>query len=122
MMSTWRYTTSPAVVKMVDRKDNARRRDYKRQWEREHDFAVCACGNKTSSKRTPRCDACRLAELRRGREAKDALVEDLWAADVPMKDIARALNTTVNSLGGRIHRLRKQGRAPYRHTYPRAAA
>jgi predicted transcriptional regulator len=105
----------PERIAELSRIDNARRRQQKREWEREHYRGECeVCGARTGKRSCTRCPKHSLArEAHRQRREE---IQRRWLAGESLNEIAAALGTTKNSAQVTVHRMRREGwDMPYRY-------
>lgn len=81
-------------------------------WNARHRSPCPRCGE-TMGRTSTLCRSCRAASV--SNEHDNAVLVELWARGESISTIAAALDTTTNSLGVRIHKLRARGYdLPYR--------
>lgn len=97
----------------------------KRRWEKAHRLPCPNCGAPMAAgtmkadgspaqrvKRNGRvrlCRECRRAEQRGGRSARRAEIQRLWDSGLMIREIAEELDTTSNTIGVEMARMRKDG-------------
>jgi DNA-binding CsgD family transcriptional regulator len=119
---------NPSKTREYNKKDEARpgRKAEKKQWY-DLNRAACpecgsdmGCGSTIPSRRPARCSTCHFFSLAERKEARDNKIEQWWAEGLTLVEIAARLDSTVNSIGTSINRLRAAGRPlPYRRAvYP----
>lgn len=81
-------------------------------WNATHGFTICACGERKAAG-AKFCRSCHNARV--SNEDGNRLIVELWNRGESISTIAAALDTTTNTLGVRISRLRSEGYdIPYR--------
>jgi IS30 family transposase len=110
--TTWRLL-NPERAAEIERGVNARRRSAKRAWENEQDRGTCPCGATlgVAARRlgTKVCAGCRDEMARTGRAMRRDRIRDLWLAGALTREIAVALGSTPNSIGGELVAMRREG-------------
>ena len=112
-----RFGKSTQAVSAAVTGENARRRAYKRAWEREHYRGTCErCGGLTGKRHRHRlCWSCNLERRAEPVHARAERIVAWWAEGLTGSQIAGLLGWSVRHLRSEIHRLRAKGYdLPYR--------
>lgn len=107
----WRH---PERRKEMDKRDRENRADARLQWNRDNAHVPCPiCGGPMARATRGRCSVCRA----NAEHARKSCIQDMWHEGRTLAEIAAALDTTVDSLGVTMVRMRRQGwELPYRYT------
>ena len=107
--------------------ENRRRRAAKRQWENAQRALCPGCGEPMGAgsampSRQDRelCRKCCFQAKEEAREGRDQLIALLWNRGLTLAEIADRLDSTTNSIGVAVNRLRDEGyELPYRRANKR---
>ncbi len=99
----------------------AHRREQKRRWDLEN-RRRCACGRLTGDSQTDTCVDCYRAAARAERDKRRSEIARLWARGDSLKEIATALDSSVNSIGVTIVHMRQDGWSLRYRRQPRKVA
>jgi hypothetical protein len=106
---------------LVGEKRVGRHGEQKRRWDADnrHPCSEDGCENLVEHRRT-RCRSCYVADQHESRDVRRREIQRLWHDGETLREIAVALDTTVNSLGATMCGMRADGwDVPYRPGYPR---
>ena len=97
------------------RKDNAKRNEVKREWERRNRASCPECGqpmragSRSVSHRPTRCRKCRTLAERTNVDDRAQRIERWWAEGLKLREIGERLGWTEAHVGVEIGRLRAKG-------------
>lgn len=108
------YTTVHSALSGLNSRPGVNER--KRQWDRENYRGECEeCGVPTATRHVTRCLL--HTDQRRGHEERVIVICDMWADGCTLSEIAETLDTTTNTIGTELAKLRAKG-YPLAHRRP----